>query len=158
VSTLTIETFVEALLTSDSGLWGFLAAWRELFDVFHVAPEPENRILFEEFTHALVKFGYHLSPQFVELLFRTYDRGNQGSLSFDLFVQACISLKRMTDVFKRYDEDRDGYITLSLYVVYMGVLIFYDSNNILARNSLPVGNLYSSSIVSIHIRSIAQKS
>jgi Ca2+-binding EF-hand superfamily protein len=35
-------------------------------------------------------------------------------MSFDLFVQACISLKRMTDVFKKYDEDRDGYITLSL--------------------------------------------
>jgi hypothetical protein len=64
----------------------------------------------------------------------------------------------MTDVFKRYDEDRDGYITLSLYVVYMGVLMFYNSNNIPARNSLPVGNLYSSSIVSIHIRFIAQKS
>jgi hypothetical protein len=26
-------------------------------------------------------------------------------MSFDLFVQACISLKRMTDVFKRYDEE-----------------------------------------------------
>ena len=34
-------------------------------------------------------------------------------MSFDIFVQSCISLKRMTDVFKRYDEDRDGYITLS---------------------------------------------
>ena len=34
-------------------------------------------------------------------------------MSFDLFVQSCIGLKRMTDVFKRYDEDRDGYITLS---------------------------------------------
>lgn len=33
-------------------------------------------------------------------------------MSFDLFVQSCIVLKRMTDVFKKYDEDRDGYITL----------------------------------------------
>jgi len=44
-------------------------------------------------------------------------RGDEGVrervLSFDLFVQACISLKRMTDVFKKYDVDRDGYITLS---------------------------------------------
>jgi Ca2+-binding EF-hand superfamily protein len=48
------------------------------------------------------------------LLYRTYDRGGQNAMSFDLFVQACISLKRMTDVFKKYDEDRDGYITLSL--------------------------------------------
>ena len=34
-------------------------------------------------------------------------------MSFDLFVQSCIVLKRMTDVFKKYDDDRDGYITLS---------------------------------------------
>lgn len=34
-------------------------------------------------------------------------------MSFDLFVQACIRLKRMTDVFKNYDEDRDGYVMLS---------------------------------------------
>lgn len=34
-------------------------------------------------------------------------------MSFDMFVQSCISLKRMTDVFKKYDTDRDGYITLS---------------------------------------------
>lgn len=34
-------------------------------------------------------------------------------MSFDIFVQSCISLKRMTDVFKKYDTDRDGYITLS---------------------------------------------
>lgn len=34
-------------------------------------------------------------------------------MSFDLFVQSCISLKRMTDVFKRYDDDRDGFVTLS---------------------------------------------
>ena len=52
--------------------------------------------------------------QFVTLLYRTYDRGGRNAMSFDLFVQACISLKRMTDVFKKYDDDRDGYITLSL--------------------------------------------
>lgn len=34
-------------------------------------------------------------------------------MSFDLFVQSCIILKRMTDVFKKYDDDRDGFITLS---------------------------------------------
>ena len=32
----------------------------------------------------------------------------QDAISFDLFVQSCISLKRMTEVFKKYDDDRDG--------------------------------------------------
>lgn len=47
------------------------------------------------------------------MLYSTYDKGGEGRMSFDLFVQSCIILKRMTDVFKKYDEDRDGYITLS---------------------------------------------
>ena len=105
------------------GLWGFLAAWRGLFDRFDV--DRSGNISLREFEDALVAFGYRLSKGFVGLLFGTYarsksrGRGDEGEgrekvLSFDLFVQACISLKRMTDVFKRFDTDRDGYITLSL--------------------------------------------
>lgn len=104
------------------GLWGFLSAWRGLFDRFDV--DRSGNISLREFEDALVAFGYRLSPQFVQLLFSTFarthsrGRGDDGHrervLSFDLFVQACISLKRMTDVFKKYDSDRDGYITLSL--------------------------------------------
>lgn len=93
------------------GLWSFLASWRTLFDRFDV--DRSGNISLEEFTNALVAFRYRLTPGFVELLFRTYDKRGEGVMSFDLFVQACISLKRMTDVFKKYDDDRDGYITLS---------------------------------------------
>jgi Ca2+-binding EF-hand superfamily protein len=94
------------------GLWGFLAAWRSLFDRFDV--DRSGNISLDEYTNALVAFGYRLSPQFVDTLFRTYDKRGEGAISFDLFVQSCISLKRMTDVFKKYDDDRDGFITLSL--------------------------------------------
>jgi len=93
------------------GLWSFLASWRTLFDRFDV--DRSGNISLAEFSDALVAFRYRLSPQFVELLFRTYDKRQEGVMSFDLFVQSCISLKRMTDVFKKYDGDRDGYITLS---------------------------------------------
>jgi Ca2+-binding EF-hand superfamily protein len=94
------------------GLWGFLAAWRSLFDRFDA--DRSGNISLDEYTNALVAFGYRLSPQFVDTLFRTFDKRGDGAISFDLFVQSCISLKRMTDVFKKYDDDRDGYITLSL--------------------------------------------
>lgn len=94
------------------GLWGFLAAWRSLFDRFDT--DRSGNISIDEYTNALVAFGYRLSPQFVHTMFKTYDKRNEGAISFDLFVQSCISLKRMTDVFKKYDDDRDGYITLSL--------------------------------------------
>ncbi|KAB8596115.1 hypothetical protein FH972_025824 [Carpinus fangiana] len=94
------------------GLWGFLTEWRKLFDRFDV--DRSGNISYDEFSDALVAFGYRLSHNYVKLLFNTYDVRGRGTLSFDLFVQACISLKRMTDVFKKYDSDRDGYITLSL--------------------------------------------
>ncbi|KAJ6446095.1 peflin [Purpureocillium lavendulum] len=93
------------------GLWSFLASWRTLFDRFDV--DRSGNISLSEFTDALIAFRYRLSPSFVELLFRTYDKRGEGVMSFDLFVQSCISLKRMTDVFKKYDDDRDGFITLS---------------------------------------------
>ena len=104
-------------------LWRFLAAWRKLFEQFD--EDGSGRISFAEFSKALVAFGYRLSSTFTQVLFNTYEqKGIQASqkrgnwqraegISFDLFVQACISLKRMTDVFKGYDDDRDGYVTLS---------------------------------------------
>ena len=96
---------------SCSGLWGFLAAWRSLFRRFDV--DRSGSISYDEFSKALVAFGYNLSPAFVGMVYGIYDKRGDQSMSFDMFVQSCIGLKRMTDVFKRYDGDRDGYITLS---------------------------------------------
>ncbi|KAF4308951.1 putative peflin protein [Botryosphaeria dothidea] len=113
------------------GLWAFLAAWRTLFDRFDT--DRSGAISFNEFSDALVAFGYRLSPQFVTLLFRTYDRRGQNAIGFDLFVQACISLKRMTDVFKKYDEDRDGYITLSFEEFLSGAQSLFLFNSISSK-------------------------
>ncbi|KAJ5769319.1 EF-hand [Penicillium odoratum] len=111
---ITFEEFVS--------LWRYLAAWRELFDRFD--EDHSGRISLSEFENALVAFGYRLSPKFISVLFSIFESKtrqlnapprspHRDGMSFDLFVQACISLKRMTDVFKRYDDDRDGYITVS---------------------------------------------
>lgn len=89
-----------------------MAAWRNLFDRFD--EDRSGYISLDEFSNALTEFGYHLSPSFVTFLFKIYDKSKGGGkMSFDLFVQSCISLKKMTDVFKGYDKDRDGYIMLS---------------------------------------------
>ncbi|SLM40134.1 EF-hand domain pair [Lasallia pustulata] len=93
-------------------LWSFLAAWRNLFDRFD--EDRSGYISLDEFSNALTEFGYHLTPSFVSFLFKTYDKSKGGgNMSFDLFVQSCISLKKLTDIFKGYDKDRDGYIMLS---------------------------------------------
>ncbi|KAI4163801.1 MAG: hypothetical protein LQ342_002574 [Letrouitia transgressa] len=104
------------------GLWGFLAAWRSLFDRFD--EDRSGYISYGEYSNALVAFGYRLSPTFITLMYKTYDKSGDDRMSFDLFVQSCIILKRMTDVFKKYDEDRDGYITLSFEEFLTGELVF----------------------------------
>lgn len=115
-------------------LWRYLAAWRELFDRFD--EDRSGRISLTEFENALVAFGYRLSPKFVAVIFGVFESKTKqmgvapkdptrNGMSFDLFVQACISLKRMTDVFKRYDEDRDGYITVSFEEFLTGKLFWY---------------------------------
>ena len=113
-------------------LWRFLAAWRELFERFD--EDRSGRISLSEFSKALVAFGYRLTSSFTNVLYNTYcekgilanqrrgSRSRQEGMSFDLFVQACISLKRMTDVFKGYDDDRDGYVTLSFEEFLMEIL------------------------------------
>ena len=107
-------------------LWSFLGAWRDLFEQFD--QDRSGKISLDEFSDALRKFGYDLTPTFISTLYNTYNNrglaqvprqtsyGRRESdyrlpegMSFDLFVQACISLKRMTEVFKRYDDDRDGW-------------------------------------------------
>ncbi|KAF1975785.1 EF-hand [Bimuria novae-zelandiae CBS 107.79] len=112
------------------GLWGFLTAWRKLFDKFDT--DHSGSISYSEFYEAVKAFGYSLSDQFVQLFYSTYDRRGNNNMSFDLFVQACISLKRMTDVFKKYDDDRDGYITLSFEEFLTGAQTLFLFNSISA--------------------------
>lgn len=117
---LTIKTMIRLFDTNNTrtinfeefcGLWEFLGSWRTLFD--HFDADGSGDINIDEYTNAFIAFGYRLSNPFVRSLFRKYDKRCEGAISFDLFVQSCICLKRMTNIFKRYDQDRDGYITLS---------------------------------------------
>ncbi|KAH0544172.1 hypothetical protein FGG08_001617 [Glutinoglossum americanum] len=55
-----------------SGLWGFLSAWRALFDRFD--EDASGNISYDEYSKALIAFGYRLSPQFVNMMFRSYDK------------------------------------------------------------------------------------
>ena len=119
-------SFTNNVSSLRSGLWAFLGAWRTLFDRFD--EDKSGYISFDEYTNALIAFGYRLSSTFVELLFKTYDKSGGNRMSFDLFVQSCIILKRMTDVFKKYDDDRDGYITLSFEEFLTGKFFIFSSS------------------------------
>lgn len=94
-------------------LWRYLRDWRKIFDKFDL--DRSGSINFDEYCRALSAFGYSLSNQCIHNMYNTYshiDRYGDQTISFDMFVQSCINLKRITDSFKKYDTDRDGYVTL----------------------------------------------
>ena len=124
-------------------LWRFLAAWRDLFERFdedrssrisltefskalvsfgYRLSQPFIGVLYHAYADRQSAAdrrgsgGASSIPQRVPVGGNHYGSQPQKQpegMGFDLFVQACISLKRMTDVFKGYDDDRDGYVTLS---------------------------------------------
>lgn len=113
-------------------LWRYLADWRKLFAQFDA--DRSETINFVEFKAALLAFGYKLSPEFVHTLFHQFSNvppapapapapaqapmrpkpaDAEHQMSFDMFVQACIVLKRITDSFKQFDTNRNGVITIT---------------------------------------------
>lgn len=92
-------------------MWALLGQWRTLFD--RVDSDGSGNLSVAEFSDALVGFSNRLSSKFVDLFFHTFEFRHRGFLSFDIFVHACLVLQQESEIFKRHDEDRDGYITLS---------------------------------------------
>ncbi|KAG7216786.1 hypothetical protein INR49_021184 [Caranx melampygus] len=64
---------------------------------------------------------YRLSDQFYSTLIEKFDRQRKGQVAFDDFIQCCIVLQRLTDVFRRYDTDQDGWIQVS-YEQYLSMV------------------------------------
>lgn len=96
-------------------LWRYLGEWRKIFVRFD--RDMSDTISLDEFTTALLEFGYTLSRGFTKKVFDQYAHHSTKTgdpvMSFDMFVQACINIKRITDVFRKRDVQRTGIITLS---------------------------------------------
>uniref|UniRef100_A0A8C2M6T4 Programmed cell death protein 6 n=2 Tax=Cricetulus griseus TaxID=10029 RepID=A0A8C2M6T4_CRIGR len=74
-----------------------------------------------ELKQALSGSGYRLSDQFCDILIRKFDRQGRGQIEFDDFIQGCIVLQRLTDIFRRYDTDQDSWIQVS-YEQYLSMV------------------------------------
>jgi len=61
----------------------------------------------------LSQMGYRLSPQFIQSLLYRYDPQRKQSLNFDAFVQSCVLLKSLTDIFRQKDTQMRGMIQIS---------------------------------------------
>ncbi|KAI9316240.1 hypothetical protein BX666DRAFT_1859552 [Dichotomocladium elegans] len=97
------------------GLWKYIEDWKRCFQAFDV--DGSGSIDRNEMGTALRSFGYNLSDNFIQLLVNKFDKyghgaTGKGDVTFDNFVQACVTIKSLTDSFRRFDTDGDGWIQI----------------------------------------------
>ncbi|KAF9362614.1 hypothetical protein BGX34_005825 [Mortierella sp. NVP85] len=98
-----------------AGLWKYIEDWRQCFRAFD--QDGSGYIDFNELKRAMTTFGYNLSDKFLHLIIKKYDKRGKhsegrGDVSFDNFVQIAVTVKSLTDAFKRIDIEGRGYATI----------------------------------------------
>ncbi|CEG66644.1 hypothetical protein RMATCC62417_03185 [Rhizopus microsporus] len=94
-----------------SGLWKYIEDWKKCFQAFDV--DRSGSINETEMGNALRTFGFNVSPKFINTLIQKFDRYGKGDVTFDNFVQACVTVKTLTDSFRQFDNDNDGWIQIN---------------------------------------------
>jgi len=92
-------------------LWRYVVDWQNCFKAFD--KDKSGSINYSELESALTSFGYNLTPPVYALLLRKFDRTKNNAVQFDDFIQCCLVLHGITDMFRREDTDVDGVITIS---------------------------------------------
>ncbi|KAJ1848501.1 hypothetical protein LPJ70_000998, partial [Coemansia sp. RSA 2708] len=103
------------------GLWQYIEDWKKCFRRFDA--DNSGTIDRNELLQALSAFGFRVSQQVVDTLLRKYDMqagrvkmANTGrsAITFDNFINACVTIRSLTDSFRRLDNDQDGWVNMSL--------------------------------------------
>ncbi|ODV82230.1 EF-hand [Suhomyces tanzawaensis NRRL Y-17324] len=100
-------------------LWKYLSAYKKLF--VQADTNKSGDISFGEFQKILEQIGYKLNIDLVLNLFQKFcykdyaghESGSVGKLKFDAFIELLVYLRKLTDVFKKYDKDLSGVATIS---------------------------------------------
>ncbi|XP_064398322.1 programmed cell death protein 6-like [Halichondria panicea] len=92
-------------------LWKYVTDWQSTFRSYD--KDNSGAIDKVELKTALTNFGYRLSDRFYDLLIRKFDRSGRGNVAFDDFIQCCAVIQTLTNSFKAYDTNRNGWISIN---------------------------------------------
>lgn len=98
-------------------LWKYLSAYKKLF--VQADTNGSGDISFGEFQKILEQIGYKLNIDLVLHLFQRFSyksfeqESSIGTLKFDKFIELLVYLRKLTDVFKKYDKDLSGVATIN---------------------------------------------
>ncbi|CAO0800641.1 unnamed protein product [Mucor circinelloides] len=93
------------------GLWKYVEDWSHCFKKFD--QDNSGSIDCYEMSHALRTFGYNVSDRFIQILIQTFDKYGNGDITFDCFVQACVTLSTLTKSFRARDYEGRGSIQIN---------------------------------------------
>jgi len=89
-------------------LWDYVTRWQQTFRSYD--RDNSGSIDKNELGTTLTTMGYNLRPDTVDLFVRKFDRQHRGVVAFDDFIQLCVTLQTLTDSFRRYDTNQNGWI------------------------------------------------
>ena len=92
-------------------LWKYILDWQNVFQSFDT--DRSGSIDAGELQRAMYTFGFNLSPRLINLLELKYNTRGQSGMTFDNFIQTCVTVKNLTDSFRRFDNDNDGWISIN---------------------------------------------
>ncbi|KAI1300998.1 Alpha-1 3/1 6-mannosyltransferase alg-2 [Mortierella claussenii] len=93
------------------GLWNYIEKWKTCFQTYDL--DGSGTIDAMELQKALRGFGYNISEAIVALIMTKYDVRGRGDISFDNFVQSCVTIQTLTDAFRRIDVAGTGVVTMT---------------------------------------------
>ncbi|ORX72885.1 EF-hand [Linderina pennispora] len=117
------------------GLWRYIEEWKQCFRTFD--RDNSGTIDRGELLQALNAFGFRVSPQIVDMLIRKYDiqgklshaavehtNNRRGAITFDNFINSCVTIRSLTDSFRRYDTDNDGWVNMNYETYFENIVRF----------------------------------
>ncbi|CAG8481693.1 11651_t:CDS:1 [Acaulospora morrowiae] len=113
------------------GLWRYIEDWKKIYAAFD--QDNSGDISINELTLAMRNFGFNISEKiltkFVKKYKIKYSSGEKKvineeklSVNFDNFIQICVTVKDLTDVFRTLDENGDGWAKMN-YNQFMELMI-----------------------------------
>ncbi|KAJ1642669.1 hypothetical protein LPJ64_005505 [Coemansia asiatica] len=102
------------------GLWSYINQWKDCFRAFD--RDGSGTIDRGELHQALNAFGFRVSPQVVNSLVSKYDiqagrvkgpNSGRGAITFDNFINSCVTIRSLTDAFRNLDKDQDGWVNMN---------------------------------------------
>ncbi|KAJ1911495.1 hypothetical protein H4219_005922 [Mycoemilia scoparia] len=92
-------------------LWKYIEEWKKCFRAFD--RDGSGSIDRGELANALRAFGFNVSPTVIDILVHKLDCRGRGDINFDNFINACVTVKTLTESFKRLDTDGDGWVNMN---------------------------------------------